>query len=148
MLKAILLSCAFGALAIGAAAQTIDTAKKSTRTIQADSIEKLRGKPGVFFAMEGPPQFPGGVPGFVKYIATEMRYPKAARDAKVQGRVVVAFIIDTDGEVREAKIVNSISKELDEEALRVVKASPRWKPGVQNNKPVRVQYQVPINFSL
>jgi protein TonB len=102
----------------------------------------------VFSAVETLPQFPGGVPSFSAYIANNLRYPKEAYDKKVEGRVNVTFIIERDGSLTAVKPVGKYDSILAKEAVRVVASSPQWKPGMQNNKLVRVQYTVPIVFSL
>lgn len=94
------------------------------------------------------PYFPGGNVLMLKYLADNIKYPASAVKAKKQGRVIVGFIVQKDGSITHAKIVRSIDPELDAEALRVVKGMPRWTPGTQLGKPVRVKYTIPVKFSL
>ena len=85
---------------------------------------------------------------FQRWIATHIVYPQNARMNRIEGKVYVSFVIDTDGSVSEAKILRGICPPLDEEAKRVVLSMPAWKPGYQKGKPVRVSYTLPINFQL
>ena len=94
------------------------------------------------------PQFPGGQKVMMKYLAANIKYPATAAKYKKQGRVIVTFTVRKDGSVTHAKIAKSIDPELDAEALRVVRAMPKWTPGTQLGKPVNVKYALPVNFSL
>ena len=94
------------------------------------------------------PQFPGGPSAMMTFVATTIRYPEAAVKSNTQGRVVVSFVVNTDGSVSDAHVRRSISPELDAEALRVVGNMPQWTPGLQDGKPVRVKYTLPITFKL
>ncbi|WP_163716267.1 energy transducer TonB [Mangrovibacterium lignilyticum] len=94
------------------------------------------------------PQFPGGMQSLIKFIASAVKYPALAQETGVQGKVFVRFVVNTDGSITDAMVVRSLDASLDREALRVVNNMPRWKPGMQNGKPVRVMYTVPINFVL
>lgn len=94
------------------------------------------------------PTFPGGKEGFNKFLGTTVKYPKAAREANIQGKVIASFIVEKDGSLTDIKIVRGIGYGADEETIRVLKSSPNWKPGTQNGKPVRVAYSVPISFAL
>ena len=94
------------------------------------------------------PEFPGGEAALQKYIASHVQYPEVARDNGLQGKVYVQFVINKRGEVENAIIARGIDAVLDKEALRVIQSLPKWKPGVQRGKPVRVSYTVPINFKL
>jgi TonB family protein len=102
----------------------------------------------VFEAVEQAPQFPGGFSEFWKFLASNIKYPAAAKERNIQGRVVVNFIVEADGALDHFKVVKGIGYGADEEALRVFALSPKWKPGIQNNRPVRVSYTVPIMFTL
>lgn len=98
----------------------------------------------VFTKVEKMPEYPGGVLAMQLYLQTNIKYPQAANGA--EGRILVQFIIDTDGSVTDAKVVKSVNPHLDAEALRVINAMPKWKPGTQKGKAVRVKYTIPINF--
>ncbi len=102
----------------------------------------------VFTAVEKNPEFPGGLEAFGRYLSTNIKYPKADRDANRQGRVFLQFIVEEDGGLSGLKVLRGITATMDAEAMRVLKASPKWMPGLQNGKPVRVLYTVPIQFSL
>lgn len=99
-------------------------------------------------AIEKYPQFPGGAEAFSKYLSRHLRYPGAAAEKGIQGKVLVSFIIERNGELSNIKIVRSIGGGCDEEAMRVLAKSPKWSPGIQNNQQVRVAYNIPINFRL
>ena len=102
----------------------------------------------VFFIVEEMPEFPGGELALRKYIANSIKYPVIAQENGIQGKVYVTFVVDRDGSVSNAHVARGIDPSLDKEALRVVNSLPKWKPGKQRGKPVRVSYTVPINFVL
>lgn len=102
----------------------------------------------IFTAVEQVPTFPGGEAGFNKYLSKAIHYPAIARENNVQGRVIVQFVVERDGSLTDIKVVRGIGSGCDEEAMRALKASPKWKPGIQNGRPVRVQYSVPVAFAL
>lgn len=102
----------------------------------------------VFFIVEEMPEFPGGDIALRKYIANSLNYPVIAQENGVQGKVYVSFVVDQDGSISNAKVARSVDPSLDKEALRVVNSLPKWKPGKQRGKPVRVSFTVPINFVL
>ena len=118
-------------------------AKASDATAPADTTKNV-----VYDVTETMPQFPGGQGVMMKYLAANIKYPASAVKAKKQGRVIVAFVIQKDGSVTNARIVKSVDPELDAEALRIVKAMPNWTPGTQDGKPVDVNYTIPVVFSL
>ena len=94
------------------------------------------------------PEFPGGVQGLLNYMRETIKYPAQARQDTIQGRVLVTFVINKDGSIVEPEVVKSAHPLLDQEALKMVKEMPNWKPGEQNGKPVRVKYTIPVNFRL
>lgn len=94
------------------------------------------------------PEFPGGVLSLQKFIANAVKYPVIAQENGIQGKVFVSFVIDEFGNVTNAKLVRSVDASLDNEALRVIRSLPKWKPGMQGGKAVKVRYFVPINFEL
>ena len=102
----------------------------------------------VFNVVEHMPEFPGGMGEMMKYLSMNVRYPEAAHKAGTQGRVMVSFIVETDGTISNAHVQKGVSEELDQEALRVIKNMPKWKPGMQSGKAVRVKYTIPISFRL
>lgn len=94
------------------------------------------------------PEFPGGIVQFMKWLTSNLRYPPAAQKGKVQGKVVVSFIVNKDGSIASPTIVTSADPALDREALRVIKMMPKWKPGIDNGKPCRTMFAIPVNFQL
>lgn len=102
----------------------------------------------VFFIVEDMPEFPGGELALRQFIANSIKYPVIAQENGIQGRVYVTFVVDADGSVSNPRIARGVDPSLDKEALRVVGLLPKWKPGMQRGKPVRVSYTVPINFQL
>ena len=94
------------------------------------------------------PEYPGGMSAFIEWLTKNLKYPENARAQKVQGKVVVSFIINKDGSISDAKIAKSADALLDREAMRVIQLMPKWKPGIQNNEPCRTMFAVPIVFKL
>ena len=102
----------------------------------------------VFQIAEEMPQFPDGEQAMWQYIAKNIKYPQVAREADIQGRVLIGFVVEPDGSISNVKLLRGIGGGCDEEAMRVVKSMPKWKPGRQRGKTVRVAYQIPVNFKL
>jgi TonB family protein len=94
------------------------------------------------------PEYPGGVEAMMKYVAENVKYPEKAKDEEISGRVFISFVIEKDGSVSNVELKRGIGGGCDDEAVRVVKAMPKWKPGIKDGKPVRVSYMMPINFKL
>ena len=101
-----------------------------------------------FMVVENMPEFPGGDAGLMKYIQKNVKYPPIAKEYNITGKVYVSFIVDKSGSVTDVKIVRGVDKSLDAEAVRVVKSLPKYKPGKQRGKAVRVMFTIPINFTL
>ena len=101
-----------------------------------------------FMVVENMPEFPGGDLGLMKYIQKNVKYPAIAKEYNITGKVYVSFIVDRQGKVTNVKIVRGVDKNLDAEAVRVVKSLPKYKPGKQRGKSVRVMFTIPINFTL
>ena len=101
-----------------------------------------------FMVVENMPEFPGGDAGLMKYIQNNVKYPPIAKEYNITGKVYVSFIVDKSGSVTDVKIARGVDKSLDAEALRVVKSLPKYKPGKQRGKAVRVMFTIPINFTL
>lgn len=101
-----------------------------------------------FMVVENMPEFPGGDLGLMKYIQKNVKYPAIAKEYNITGKVYVSFIVDRSGSVTNVKIVRGVDKNLDAEAMRVVKSLPRYTPGRQRGKAVRVMFTIPINFTL
>jgi protein TonB len=93
-------------------------------------------------------EFPGGAKGWIRYLTDNFHYPKAAVRKRIQGEVVVQFIVDKQGKVTEVAVIKSVHPLLDEEAMRLIKESPDWKPAMQNGKKVKSYKKQPIVFRL
>lgn len=102
----------------------------------------------VFTIVEEMPSFPGGDAALMKYLSNNIKYPAIAKDAGIQGTVFVTFVVDEKGDVKDVKVLRSLGGGTDEEAVRVVKGMPKWSPGKQRGKAVKVQYNLPIRFTL
>ena len=102
----------------------------------------------VFVAVEQPAEFPGGMAALMKWLSNNIRYPEAAQQNDIQGRVVVKFVVEKDGSIGAATIVKGVDKDLDREALRVVKKMPKWQPGKNNGVSVRSYFNLPVTFKL
>lgn len=100
----------------------------------------------IYFITEEMPEFPGGIENLRLFVAKNINYPAEAQELAIQGKVYVSFVILEDGSIVNVKIVRSVHPALDAEAIRVVQSMPRWKPGRQGGKSVRVSYTIPINF--
>lgn len=104
------------------------------------------GEAEIFVVVEDMPMFPGG--NVQKWIAKNVKYPVLAMENGIQGKVYIQFVIEKDGAITDVKVIRGVDASLDKEAVRVVKSMPKWKPGKQRGKPVRVSYTLPINFQL
>ena len=102
----------------------------------------------IFQSVEQMPQFPGGEAALMKFLSSHINYPPMAAENDVQGKVIVQFVVDKTGKVGEVKVVRSVDKDLDHEAIRVCQALPKFTPGRQNGRPVSVWYTLPIQFKL
>ena len=102
----------------------------------------------IFTIVEEMPEYPGGIAAAMKWIANELKYPAIAQENGVQGRVTVRFTINADGSVVDPAILRGVDPHLDKEALRVIGKMPKWKPGKQRGKAVRVSYNLPVRFKL
>ena len=125
-----------------------------TKTLKDEVVvEKPVEKPKevkeeVFRSVEQMPQFPGGEAALMKYLQSHINYPPMAAENNVQGKVVVQFVVDKTGKVGEVKVVRSVDKDLDREAVRVCKSLPKFTPGRQNGQAVSVWYTLPVTFKL
>ena len=102
----------------------------------------------VFTIVEEMPSYPGGEAKMYEYLGKNIKYPQIARESGIQGRVFVNYVVEPDGSVSNVKVLRGIGGGCDEEAMRVVKAMPKWKPGKQRGKAVRVSYTLPVVFKL
>jgi protein TonB len=125
-----------------------------TRTLKEEVVvekpveKKEEKKEEIFRSVEQMPQFPGGEAALMKYLQSHINYPPMAAENNVQGRVVVQFVVDKTGKVGEVKVVRSVDKDLDREAVRVCKSLPKFTPGRQNGQAVSVWYTLPVTFKL
>ena len=115
--------------------------------VRKDKDARTEQDGAIFTIVEQMPEFPGGMEALYQFLAANIKYP-GTKDVSVVGKVIVSFVIEKDGTVSDAKVVRKLHPAFDEEALRVVKLMPKWEPGRQDGKPVRVQFNLPINFSL
>jgi protein TonB len=102
----------------------------------------------IFTVVEEMPEFPGGANELLRFLNSSIKYPVIAQENGIQGRVICAFVVNRDGSVVDAEVVRGVDPSLDKEALRVVNTMPKWAPGKQRGKPVRVKFTVPITFRL
>ena len=102
----------------------------------------------IFVAVEQPAEFPGGMAALMRWLNNNMRYPEAAQQNDIQGRVIVNFVVEKDGSIANVKIAKGVDKDLDREALRVVKKMPKWQPGKNNGVAVRSYFNLPVTFRL
>jgi TonB family protein len=113
-----------------------------------DSSAKGTDTAPIFVAVEKAPDFPGGLSAFYRFLQYNLVYPSDAEKKRIQGKVFVTFVVEKDGTLSNITLARGVSADIDAEALRVIKNSPRWVPGVQNGRLVRVQFSMPINFKL
>ena len=106
------------------------------------------GKDGIYLVTDKMPEFPGGMHALMKYVSENVKYPTAAQEKGVSGRVIVQFVVLEDGTISQEQIARGVDEHLDAEALRVVKAMPKWTPGTVDGKPVKVRFTVPVMFRL
>lgn len=111
-------------------------------------VEEEPEEQTIFEVVENMPDFPGGQAALMQYLAKNIKYPTIAQENGTQGRVIVQFVVNKDGSIVDAKVVRSVDPYLDKEALRVINTMPKWKPGMQRGKPVRVKFTVPVMFRL
>jgi len=102
----------------------------------------------IFVIVESPPEFPGGDDARLNFLRNNVKYPQMAREAGIQGTVYVSFTVEKDGSITQVKIARGIGGGCDEEAVRIVRLMPKWKPGTQKGKKVRVSFNMPIKFTL
>ena len=114
----------------------------------SDGVEEEMEEEEVFVVVEDDPEFPGGVDSMKTFIERNLVYPQLAKDNKIEGKVYVTFVVEKDGSISGVKVLRDIGYGCGAEAIRVVMKMPKWKPGKQRGKPVRVQYNLPIVFKL
>ena len=126
----------------------VKNGKKEVVDVAVKKSEEEAEPEGAFDVVEQMPEFPGGAAGMMKFIAENVKYPEEAYSKGIDGRVLVQFIIEKDGSVTNVKVIKKVNDAIDAEAVRVVKAMPKWKPGKQNGREVRVKYTIPVSFRL
>ena len=102
----------------------------------------------VYETSEVMPEYPGGVPKLMEFLSANVRYPVEAQRSKIEGRSVIGFVVEGDGAISNVSVTKGSYPLFDDEAIRVVKEMPKWKPGMINGKPVRVKFNLPIYFRL
>ncbi|MCR5313664.1 MAG: TonB family protein [Bacteroidaceae bacterium] len=111
-------------------------------------VQEASDEGEVFDVVEENPSFPGGDAALMTWLQKNIKYPSAAQENGIQGRVLVSFVVNKDGSIVEPRVMRSVDPSLDKEAIRVVSSMPRWKPGKQRGKAVRVKFTLPIMFRL
>ena len=133
---------------------TIATSEETNQAVEIKYVpvaveEEEPEEQTIFEVVEQMPEFPnGGMAGLMQYLSKNIKYPTIAQENGTQGRVIVQFVVNKDGSIVDAKVVRSVDPYLDKEALRVINTMPKWKPGMQRGKPVRVKFTVPVMFRL
>jgi len=123
--------------------------KNTKPTIEVDTIPSKRPKDiADFSTVEVLPEFQGGQKGWEDYVKMNLKYPEDAKKNKITGRVIMSFVVDKTGRLEDIKVLRGVEKSLDDEALRILRNSPKWKHGIQNGRPVNVAYTMPIFFQL
>ena len=125
-----------------------NVAPVEVRYVPVQVVEEEPEEQTIFEVVENMPEFPGGQAALMQYLAKNIKYPTIAQENGTQGRVIVQFVVNKDGSIVDAKVVRSVDPYLDKEALRVINTMPKWNPGMQRGKPVRVKFTVPVMFRL
>lgn len=117
-------------------------------TVSAQKTVVAEKNQQAFDVVEQMPEFPGGIKALLDYLCQNVKYPADAEKQKIEGRVIANFVVETDGSISNVEVFRPVFPSLDAEAVRVLSAMPKWKPGMQSGKVVRVKYTVPISFNL
>lgn len=132
-----------------AIASTEETGQKvEVKYVPVQVVEEEPEEQTIFEVVENMPEFPGGMAACLQFLAKNIKYPTIAQENGTQGRVIIQFVVNKDGSIVDPKVVRSVDPYLDKEALRVILTMPKWKPGMQRGKSVRVKYTVPVMFRL
>lgn len=126
---------------------TEETRNVEITQVKVEEEEEVAEEP-IFTVVESEPEFPGGMEALYKYLAQNIKYPQLARENGITGKVYVTFVVEKDGSIANPRILRDIGGGCGAEAIRVVKAMPKWSPGKQRGKAVRVQFNLPVNFNL
>ena len=111
-------------------------------------VEEPEEEEQIFQVVEDDPQFPGGIQELMKYLQKNIKYPSICQEQGIQGRVIVQFVVEKDGSIADVQVIKAVNPYLDKEAVRVVSTMPKWSPGKQRGKPVRVRFTLPVTFRL
>lgn len=135
---------------INIASSEDDASAAQTQTYTPPAVveEEEESAQQIFTVVETMPEFPGGQTALLSYLAKSIKYPVIAQENGIQGRVTCSFVVNRDGSIVDAQVMRGVDPSLDKEALRVINAMPKWTPGKQRGKPVRVKYTVPVTFRL
>ncbi len=120
----------------------------TVKYVAPEVVEDVPTEVTIFDVVENMPEFKGGQAALMQYLSKNIKYPSICQEQDIQGRVIIQFVVNTDGSIVDAQVVRSVHPHLDKEALRVINSMPAWKPGMQRNQPVRVRYTVPVTFKL
>ena len=131
-----------------AATETTSSSSGTGFRLEQTSSADTGADNNIYENVDSQPEFPGGSQALYAYLGNNVKYPQAAAERGAQGKVLVSFVVERDGSISQARVVRTVDQDLDREALRVILAMPRWKPGSLGGKNVRVRYTVPITFRL
>ena len=123
-----------------------ETSIEQTTKVKNSSENATVSEEHIYQVVEENPEFPGGIKEALKFLSQNINYPKACQEKGIQGRVIVQFIVTKEGDIKDPVVVRGVDPQLDAEALRVIKAMPKWKPGKQKGKAVNVRYTQPVLF--
>ena len=115
---------------------------------QPDTLQRSAADTSIYKDVQQAPTFPGGITKFYYFLSRVIRYPANAREENIQGKVIIAMVVEKDGSLSHLKVAQHLADDIDKEALRVMALCPKWNPGMQNGKVVRVAFSVPISFTL
>jgi protein TonB len=135
-------------LQIASSEDDMSQAQRDTYVAPVEEEEEEVDENFVFVTVEHMPEFPGGDPALLKWIGEHIIYPTIAAENGIEGRISCTFTVNADGSVADVQVIRPIDPNLDKEAIRVLKLLPKFKPGEQRGKPVRVKYSVPVRFKL
>lgn len=124
------------------------TAQQETFVAPVVEEEEEESAQQIFTVVEKQPEFPGGTAELFKYLSKAIKYPVIAQENGIQGRVVCSFVVNRDGSIVDIQVMRGVDPSLDKEAIRVISEMPKWKPGEQRGKPVRVRFILPVQFRL
>ena len=111
-------------------------------------VGEMSDEEEIFQVVEEMPEFPGGMEALLQYLGRNIKYPTIAQEQGIQGKSIISFVVNKDGSIVDPKVEKSLDSSCDKEAMRVISTMPKWKPGKQRGKPVRVKYTVPVSFRL